>query len=68
MGWSGLKTMPNIEPDPGGPLWLSIHKQSSQQYKVVKGDLQLGRHEFLTAFCQWNDRLIERREYEDRNS
>ena len=24
MGWPGLKTMHYIEPDPGGPLWLSI--------------------------------------------
>ena len=25
MGWPGLRTMHYIEPDPGGPLWLSIH-------------------------------------------
>ena len=25
MGWPGLKTMHYIEPDPGGPLWLSIN-------------------------------------------
>ena len=28
MGWPGLKTMHYIQPDPGGPLWLSIQDQS----------------------------------------